>query len=156
LARAQEIAVSDWSKDAAVRFAAQQKLKQTSDAKTIRDQNDLALHIAAIWADLCERFRARCAEFNAEPGVEGMLSCDTKRTQELKITRKDNAGMLRGAFDAKKHTIHFMGPNIGKEKAEIKIEVVEGTKMRFVDSLQRTLDPQDIVDISLIDLLQLN
>ena len=85
-----------------------------------------------------------------------MLSCDTKRTQELKITRKDNAGMLRGAFDAKKHTIHFMGPNIGKEKAEIKIEVIEGSKMRFVDSLQRPLDPQDIVDISLIDLLQLN
>lgn len=148
--------MSDWSRDAAVRFAALQKSKQTADAKTIRDQNDLALHIAAIWADLCERFRARCAEFNAEPGVEGMLSCDTKRTQELKITRRDNAGMLRGAFDAKRHTIHFMGPNIGKEKAEIKIVVSEGSRMRFVDNLQRELDPQDIVDISLIDLLQLN
>jgi hypothetical protein len=156
-AGAREIVVSEWSKDAAVRFAAQQKLKQTSDAKAIRDQNDLAMHISAIWSDLCERFRARCAEFNAEPGVEGMLSCDTKRTQELKITRKDNAGMLRGAFDARRHTIHFMGPNIGKEKAEIKIEVADGgQKMRFVDSLQRELDPQDIVDISLIDLLQLN
>ena len=50
-----------------------------------------------------------------------------------------------------------MGPNIGEEKAEIKIEVIEGcSKMRFVDNLQRSLDPQDIVDISLTDLLQLN
>jgi hypothetical protein len=50
-----------------------------------------------------------------------------------------------------------MGPNIGKEKSEIKIEEIEGScKMRFVDNLERTLDPQDIVDISLTDLLQLN
>jgi hypothetical protein len=28
--------------------------------------------------------------------------------------------------------------------------------MRFVDNLERALDPQDIVDISLTDLLQLN
>jgi len=149
--------MSDWSRDAALRFAAQQKTKQIERAKAIRDQNDLALHIAKVWADLCELFRARCTEFNAEPGVTGILSCDTKRTQELKITRSDNAAMLRGAFDAKRHTIHFMGPNIGKEKSEIKIEVIEGgSKMRFVDILHRTLDPQDIVDISLTDLLQLN
>jgi hypothetical protein len=149
--------MSDWSRDAALRFAALQKLKQVQDAKVIRDQNDLSFHIAKVWADLCELFRARCAEFNAEPGVTGILSCDTKRAQELKITRSDNAAMLRGAFDLKRHTIHFMGPNIGKEKSEIKIEVIEGSsKMRFVDILHRTLDPQDIVDISLTDLLQLN
>jgi hypothetical protein len=149
--------VSDWSKDAALRFAAQQKTKQIQDAKVIRDQNDFALNMAKVWADLCELFEARCAEFNAEPGVAGVLSCDTKRTQEFKITRTDNAAMLRGAFDAKRHTIHFMGPNIGKEKSEIKIEVIEGSsQMRFVDNLQRILYPQDIVDISLIDLLQLN
>jgi len=65
--------------------------------------------------------------------------------------------MLRGTFDAKRHTIHFMGPNIGKEKSEIKIEVIEGgSKMYFVDTLKRILNPQDIVDISLTDLLQLN
>jgi len=149
--------VSDWSKDAALRFAAQQKTKQIQDAKVIRDQNDFALNMAKVWADLCELFKARCAEFNAEPGVAGILSCDTKRTQELKIIRSDNAAMLRGAFDAKRHTIHFMGPNIGKEKSEIKIEAIEGSsEMRFVDNLQRILYPQDIVDISLIDLLQLN
>jgi len=149
--------VSDWSRDAALRFAAQQKIKLVQDAKVIRDQNDLALHIAKVWADLCELFRARCNEFNAEPGVAGVLSCDTKRTQELKITRSDNAAMLRGAFDPKRHTIHFMGPNIGKEQSEIKIEVIEGSsEMCFVDSLQRILNPQDIVDISLTDLLQLN
>jgi len=149
--------VSDWSKDAALRFAAQQKAKQLQDAQVIRDQNVLAANVAKIWADLCELFRARCTEFNAEPGGEGILSCDTKRTQELKITRSDTAAMLRGTFDAKRHTIHFMGPNIGKEKAEIKIEVVEGgSKMYFVDTLKRILNPQDIVDISLTDLLQLN
>ena len=149
--------MSDWSRDAAVRFAAQQKIKQAQDAKVIRDENDLALHIAKVWADLCELFRARCTEFNAEPGVAGILSCDTKRTQELKITRSDNAAMLRGAFDAKRHTIHFMGPNIGKEKSEIKIERIEGSsEMCLVDNLQRILNPQDIVDISLTDLLQLN
>jgi len=149
--------VSDWSKDAARRFAAQQKVKQIQDAKVIRDQNDFALNMAKVWADLCELFEARCAEFNAEPGVAGILSCDTKRTQEFKITRTDNAAMLRGTFDAKRHTIHFMGPNIGKEKSEIKIEVIEGSsQMRFVDNLRRILYPQDIVDISLIDLLQLN
>jgi len=149
--------MSDWSRDAAVRFAAQQKIKQAQDAKVIRDENDLASHIAKVWADLCELFRARCTEFNAEPGVAGILSCDTKRTQELKITRSDNAAMLRGAFDAKRHTIHFMGPNIGKEKSEIKIEVIEGSsEMCLVDNLQRILNPQDIVDISLTDLLQLN
>jgi hypothetical protein len=149
--------MSDWSRDAAVRFAAQQKIKQAQDAKVIRDENDLASHIAKVWADLCELFRARCTEFNAEPGVAGILSCDTKRTQELKITRSDNAAMLRGAFDAKRHSIHFMGPNIGKEKSEIKIEVIEGSsEMCLVDNLQRILDPQDIVDISLTDLLQLN
>jgi len=149
--------MSDWSRDAAVRFAAQQKIKQAQDAKVIRDENDLALHIAKVWANLCELFRARCTEFNAEPGVAGILSCDTKRTQELKITRSDNAAMLRGAFDAKRHTIHFMGPNIGKEKSEIKIEVIEGSsEMCLVDNLQRILNPQDIVDISLTDLLQLN
>ena len=149
--------MSDWSRDAAVRFAAQQKIKQAQDAKVIHDENDLALHIAKVWADLCELFRARCTEFNAEPGVAGILSCDTKRTQELKITRSDNAAMLRGAFDAKRHTIHFMGPNIGKEKSEIKIEVIEGSsEMCLVDNLQRILNPQDIVDISLTDLLQLN
>jgi len=149
--------MSDWSRDAALRFAALQKLKQVQDAKVIRDQNDLSFHIAKVWADLCELFRARCAEFNAEPGVTGILSCDTKRAQELKITRSDNAAMLRGAFDLKRHTIHFMGPNIGKEKSEIKIEVIEGSStMRFVDILHRTLEPQDIVDISLTDLLQLN
>ena len=65
--------------------------------------------------------------------------------------------MLRGAFDAKRHTIHFMGPNIGKEKSEITIEVIGATsQMRFVDNLQRVLNPQDIVDISLTDLLQIN
>jgi len=149
--------VSDWSKDAARRFAAQQKAKQIQEAKVIRDQNDFALNMAKVWADLCELFEARCAEFNAEPGVAGILSCDTKRTQEFKITRTDNAAMLRGTFNAKRHTIHFMGPNIGKEKSEIKIEVIEGSsQMRFVDNLQRILYPQDIVDISLIDLLQLN
>ena len=149
--------MSDWSRDAAVRFAAQQKIKQAQDAKVIRDENDLASHIAKVWADLCELFRARCTEFNAEPGVAGILSCDTKRTQELKITRSDNAAMLRGAFDAKRHTIHFMGPNIGKEKSEIKIEVIEGSSETcLVDNLQRILNPQDIVDISLTDLLQLN
>jgi len=149
--------VSDWSRDAAVRFAAQQKIKQVQDAKVIRDQNDLALNTAKIWTDLCELFRARCNEFNAEPGVAGILHCDTKRTQELKITRSDNAAMLRGAFDPKRHTIHFMGPNIGTEKSEVKIEVVEGSfEMCFVDNLRRILNPQDIVDISLTDLLQLN
>jgi len=149
--------MSDWSRDAAVRFAAQQKIKQAQDAKVIRDENDLASHIAKVWANLCELFRARCTEFNAEPGVAGILSCDTKRTQELKITRGDNAAMLRGAFDAKRHTIHFMGPNIGKEKSEIKIEVIEGSSETcLVDNLQRILNPQDIVDISLTDLLQLN
>jgi hypothetical protein len=149
--------MSDWPRDAALRFGAQRKLKQAQDAKVIRDQNDLSLHIAKVWADLRELFRARCTEFNAEPGVAGILSCDTKRAQELKITRSDNAAMLHGAFDAKRHTIHFMGPNIGKEKSEIKIEVIEGgSKMRFVDILHRTLEPQDIVDISLTDLLQLN
>ncbi len=149
--------MSDWSKDAARRFAAQQKAKQIQEAKVIRDQNDFALNMAKVWADLCELFEARCAEFNAEPGVAGILSCDTKRTQEFKITRTDNAAMLRGTFNAKRHTIHFMGPNIGKEKSEIKIEVIEGSsQMRFVDNLQRILYPQDIVDISLIDLLQLN
>jgi hypothetical protein len=149
--------MSDWSRDAAVRFAAQQKIKQAQDAKVIRDENDLALHTAKVWTNLCELFRARCTEFNAEPGVAGILSCDTKRTQELKITRSDNAAMLRGAFDAKRHTIHFMGPNIGKEKSEIKIEVIEGSsEMCLVDNLQRILNPQDIVDISLTDLLQLN
>jgi hypothetical protein len=149
--------VSDWSKDAALRFAAQQKAKHTQDAKVIRDQNVLAVNAAKIWADLCELFRARCTEFNAEPGIEHILSCDTKRSLELKIIRSDNAAMLRGTFDPKRHTIHFMGPNIGKEKAEIKIELIEGSsKMRFVDSLERKLDPQDIVDISLTDLLQLN
>src|ERR1700730_4392437 len=149
--------MSDWSKDAALRFVAQQKTKQLQDARVIRDQNDLALHTAKVWTDLCDLFRARCAEFNAEPGVASILSCDTKRTQELKITRSDNAAMLRGAFDPKRHTIHFMGPNIGKEKAEIKIEAIAGgSEMRFVDNLQRILNPQDIVDISLTDLLQLN
>ena len=149
--------MSDWSKDAARRFAVQRKAKQAQDADAIRDQNVLAMKVAKIWADLCELFSVRCSEFNAEPGVEGILNCDTKRTQELKITRSDNAAMLRGTFDAKRQTIHFMGPNIGKEKAEIKIEVIEGgSKMRFVDNLQRSLDPQDIVDISLTDLLQLN
>lgn len=149
--------MSDWSKDAASRFAAQQRVKQSQDAKVIRDQNDLAANTAKSWTDLCELFRARCTEFNAEPGIDGILTCDTKRTQELKITRTDNAAMLRGAFDVKRRTIHFMGPNIGKEKAEIKLEVIAGSaKMRFVDNMQRTLDPQDIVDISLIDLLQLN
>ena len=149
--------MSDWSKDAALRFAAQQKTKQIQDAKVIRDQNDFALNMAKVWADLCELFEARCAEFNAEPGVAGILSCDTKRTQELKITRSDNAAMLRGAFDPKRHTIHFMGPNIGKEKSEIKIEAIAGgSEMCFVDNLQRILNPQDIVDISLTDLLQLN
>jgi hypothetical protein len=149
--------VSDWSRDAAVRFAAQQKIKQVQEAKVIRDENDLASHIAKVWADLRELFRARCTEFNAEPGVAGILSCDTKRTQELKITRSDNAAMLRAAFDPKRHTIHFMGPNIGKEKSEIKIEAIEGSsEMCFVDDLQRILNPQDIVDISLTDLLQLN
>lgn len=149
--------MSDWSRDAALRFAALQKTKQIRDAKVIRDQNDLALSVANTWADLCELFRARCNEFNAEPDVAGILTCDTTRHQELKITRTDNAAMLRGTFDAKRHTIHFMGPNIGKEKAEIKIETIAGTSaMRFVDSLHRKLDPQDIVDISLIDLLQLN
>jgi hypothetical protein len=151
------VEVSDWSKDAALRFAAQQTLKQGQDAKAIREQNDLAANIAKVWVDLCDLFKARCAEFNAEPGVTGILSCDTKRAQELKITRSDNAAMLRGAFDVKRHTIHFIGPNIGKEKSEIKIEVIEGSsKMRFVDILHRTLEPQDIVDISLTDLLQLN
>jgi len=149
--------VSDWSKDAARRFAARQKAKQVQDATAIRDQNVLAVNVAKMWADLCELFNARCSEFNTEPGVEGILNCDTSRTQELKITRSDNAAMLRGTFDAKRHTIHFMGPNIGKEKAEIKIEVIESTsKMRFVDNLERGLEPQDIVDISLTDLLQLN
>jgi len=149
--------MSDWSKDAALRFVAQQKTKQLQDARVIRDQNDRALHTAKVWTDLCELFRARCAEFNAEPGVASILSCDTKRTQELKITRSDNAAMLRGAFDPKRHTIHFMGPNIGKEKSEIRIEAIEGSsEMCFVDNLQRILNPQDIVDISLTDLLQLN
>ena len=149
--------MSDWSKDAALRFAAQQTLKQGQDAKAIREQNDLAANIAKVWVDLCDLFKARCAEFNAEPGVAGTLTCDTKRTQELKIIRTDNAAMLRGAFDPKRHTIHFMGPNIGKEKSEIKTEVIAGSSdMRFVDNLQRILNPQDIVDISLTDLLQLN
>jgi len=149
--------VSDWSKDAARRFATQQTAKQTQNANAIRDQNLLAVKVAKIWADLCELFTARCSEFNAEPGVEGILHCDTRRTQELKITRSDNAAMLRGTFDPKRHTIHFMGPNIGKEKAEIKIEAIEGgSRFRLVDNLQRGLDPQDIVDISLTDLLQLN
>jgi len=50
-----------------------------------------------------------------------------------------------------------MGPNIGKEKSDIKIEVIEGSsEMCFVDNLRRILNPQDIVDISLTDLLQLN
>ena len=155
--RSADTAMSDWSKDAALRFAALQETKQTLDAQTIRDQNHLASNIAKMWADLCELFRARCAEFNAEPGVAGILTCDTRRTQELKITRSDNAAMLRGAFDAKRHTIHFMGPNIGKEKSEITIEVIAASsEMRFVDNLHRILDPQDIVDISLTDLLQLN
>ena len=149
--------MSDWSKDAARRFAVQRKAKQAQDADAIRDQNVLAMKVAKIWADLCELFSVRCSEFNAEPDVEGILICDTKRAQELKITRSDNAAMLRGTFDAKRNSIHFMGPNIGKEKAEIKIEVMEGgSKFRFVDNLQRRLDPQDIVDISLTDLLQLN
>jgi hypothetical protein len=50
-----------------------------------------------------------------------------------------------------------MGPNIGKEKSEIIIQVVAGSsEMCLVDTLQRVLNPQDIVDISLTDLLQLN
>jgi hypothetical protein len=156
-ARSGDTAMSDWSRDAALRFASQQEIKLTQDAKAISDQNHLASNMAKTWTALCELFRARCAEFNAEPGGAGILTCDTKRTQELKITRSDNAAMLRGAFDAKRHTIHFMGPNIGKEKSDIKIEVIEGSsEMCFVDNLRRILNPQDIVDISLTDLLQLN
>jgi hypothetical protein len=156
-ARSEDTAMSDWSRDAALRFAAQQEIKLTQDAKAISDQNHLASNMAKTWTALCELFRARCTEFNAEPGGAGILTCDTKRTQELKITRSDNAAMLRGAFDAKRHTIHFMGPNIGKEKSDIKIEVIEGSsEMCFVDNLRRILNPQDIVDISLTDLLQLN
>ena len=34
--------MSDWSRDAALRFAAQQKLKQVRDAKAIRDQTGAA------------------------------------------------------------------------------------------------------------------
>lgn len=148
--------MSDWSKDAALRFTAQQKAKQVQDAKVIRDQNAFHVNISKVWVDLCDLFGARCAEFNAEPGVGCTLSCDTRRAQELKITRSDNGTMLRGSFDAKRQTIHFMGPNIGKEKAEIRIEVMDGTgEMRLVDNLERTLVPQDIVDISLTDLLQL-
>jgi hypothetical protein len=85
--------VSDWSRDAALRFAAQQKAKQIQDANVIRDQNALTTNTEKIWADLCELFIARCTEFNAEPGIEGILGCDTKRKQELKITRSDNAAM---------------------------------------------------------------
>ena len=156
-ARSEDTAMSDWSKDAALRFAEQQKIKLTQDAKAIRDQNHLASNMAKTWTALCELFRERCTEFNAEPGGAGILTCDTTRTQELKIIRTDNAAMLRGAFDAKRHTIHFMGPNIGKEKSDIKIEVIEGSsEMCFVDNLRRILNPQDIVDISLTDLLQLN
>jgi hypothetical protein len=155
--RSEDTAMSDWSRDAAQRFAALRKTKHTQDAQAIIDQNHLASMIAKTWADLCELFRARCAEFNSEPGGTGILTCDTRRTQELKITRTDNAAMLRGAFDAKRHTIHFMGPNIGKEKSEIIIQVVAGSsEMCLVDTLQRVLNPQDIVDISLTDLLQLN
>jgi hypothetical protein len=157
LGRSEGSEMSDWSKDAALRFAALQKTKQLQDARVIRNQNDLALSVAKTWADLCELFKLRCSEFNAEPDVAGILNCDTTRQQELKITRTDTAAMLRGTFDAKRQSIHFMGPNIGKEKAEIKIEVIAGSStMRLVDSLQRKLDPQDIVDISLTDLLQLN
>ena len=149
--------MSDWSKDAAVRFAEHLKVKQARDAKAIRDQNDIASHTAKIWADLCALFQARCEEFNAEPGVAGILDFDAKRPQELKITRTDNAAMLRGTFDAKRGTIHFMGPNIDKEKSEIKIEAIEhSSEMCFIDRLKRILNPQDIVDISLTDLLQLN
>jgi hypothetical protein len=146
--RSEGVAMSDWSRDAALRFAALQDTKKTQDAKAIRDQNNLASNIAKTWADLCELFSARCAEFNAEPGVAGILTCDTRRTQELKITRTDNAAMLRGTFDAKRHTIHFMGPNI-----EV---IAASSEMRLVDNLHRILNPQDIVDISLTDLLQLN
>src|SRR5258708_5434555 len=42
MARHRSEKVSDWSKDAALRFAAQQKTKQIQDAKVIRDQNDFA------------------------------------------------------------------------------------------------------------------
>jgi hypothetical protein len=118
----------------------------------------ISLCILRKYGPICANCSERDApSSNAEPGVAGILSCDTKRTQELKITRSDNAAMLRGAFDAKRHTIHFMGPNIGKEKSEIKIEVIEGSsEMCLGDNLQRILNPQDIVEISLTDLLQLN
>jgi hypothetical protein len=77
--------------------------------------------------------------------------------QPLHAKSHTNISQRRVTFDAKRHTIHFMGPNIGKEQSEIKIEEIEGScKMRFVDNLERALDPQDIVDISLTDLLQLN
>jgi hypothetical protein len=107
-----------------------------------------------MWADVCELFDARCIAFNAKPGVEGTLNCDTSRALELKISRSDNAAMLRGTFDVRRHTINFMGPNIGKEKAEIRIEVLESaSKLRFLDNPEKRLDPQDFVDISLTDLL---
>jgi hypothetical protein len=81
----------------------------------------------------------------------------TKAKTGVENHEKRQCRNVRGTFDAKRHTIHFMGPNIGKEQSEIKIEEIEGScKMRFVDNLERALDPQDIVDISLTDLLQLN
>lgn len=147
--------MSDWSDDAARRFADQKKSKQVQNEKVLADQENLGLNGPKVWNELYELLRSQCAELNSNPSVGNILDAKKIDFGKIQINRTDNGSSLTLSFDPKRHTITLDGPGIIDKDKEMTLSVIEGTsQIQIKNKTKEPFTTEGIVKNSLEKLLE--
>lgn len=148
--------MSNWSRDAARKFAENRSTKNTSDQKALQDQALLDREAPVVWSRFIEMFGRACTEFNAESDMSGTLSLNNSRPDVIEISRKDSRLKAKLFFDAPRHQIKITTPGVGNENEEINIAVLEGSrKTRLEDRRNLPVEEDQVVDLVLGRLLEI-
>jgi hypothetical protein len=150
--------MSQWSKQAAIRFLEQEKSKQkqeqeesdrkaalSRDQKLLLDGEVLRRRAPEMWLDLCQRFESECKELNSDIGRD-LLDCRKSDENTIEIIRDDPRISLTLVYDPQTYTTKFGGLTVG-DIGRLDIKVQPGTsEAKFFDMKLRLIsDPAQIV-----------
>jgi hypothetical protein len=150
--------MSQWSKQAAIRFLEQEQSKQkqeqeesdrkaalSRDQKLLLDGEVLRRRAPEMWLDLCQRFESECKELNSDVG-RNLLDCQKSDGNTIEIIRDDPRISLTLAYDPQTYTTKFSGLTVG-DIGRLDIKVQPGTsEAKFFDMKLRLIsDPAQIV-----------